>query len=158
MSVLFFTFILLNQGAMKRVLLLLSALFFFLIACSVSQDKKSFNNKPKLESDTIRISNEEIEYEVLIIDIGFQSWFNSYAKPRNYYSQSYLESRNRIWILEWNRRAMLPLQYNPNLYEMTINYQTGIDYGFEVNYMIYNYLVYFQLTNKQQLGGFVPRI
>ena len=158
MSVLFFTFILLNQGAMKRVLLLLSALFFFLIACSVSQDKKSFDNKPKLESDTIRISNEEIEYEVLIIDIGFQSWFNSYAKPRNYYSQSYLESRNRIWILEWNRRAMLPLQYNPNLYEMTINYQTGIDYGFEVNYMIYNYLVYFQLTNKQQLGGFVPRI
>ena len=99
MSVLFFTFILLNQGAMKRVLLLLSALFFFLIACSVSQDKKSFDNKPKLESDTIRISNEEIEYEVLIIDIGFQSWFNSYAKPRNYYSQSYLESRNRIWIL-----------------------------------------------------------
>ena len=158
MSVLFFTFILLNQGAMKRVLLLLSALFFFLIACSVSQDKKSFDNKPKLESDTIRISNEEIEYEVLIIDIGFQSWFNSYAKPRNYYSQSYLESRNRIWILEWNRRAMLPLQYNPNLYEMTINYQTGIDYGFEVNYMIYNYLIYFQLTNKQQLGGFVPRI
>ena len=67
MSVLFFTFILLNQGAMKRVLLLLSALFFFLIACSVSQDKKSFNNKPKLESDTIRISNEEIEYDVIII-------------------------------------------------------------------------------------------
>ena len=158
MSVLFFTFILLNQGAMKRVLLLLSALFFFLIACSVSQEKKSFDNKPKLESDTIRISNEEIEYEVLIIDIGFPSWFNSYAKPRNYYSQSYLESRNRIWVLEWNRRAMLPLQYNPNLYEMTINYETNVDYGHEVNYMIYNYLVYFQLTKKQQLGGFVPRI
>ena len=148
MSVLFFTFILLNQGAMKRVLLLLSALFFFLIACSVSQDKKSFDNKPKLESDTIRISNEEIEYEVLIIDIGFQSWFNSYAKPRNYYSQSYLESRNRIWILEWNRRAMLPLQYNPNLYEMTINYDSTTNYGYEVNYMIYNYLVYFQQTIK----------
>ena len=158
MSVLFFTFILLNQGAMKRVLLLLSALFFFLIACSVSQEKKSFDNKPKLESDTIRISNEEIEYEVLIIDIGFPSWFNSYAKPRNYYSQSYLESRNRIWILEWNRRAMLPLQYNPNLYEMTINYDSTTNYGYEVNYMIYNYLVYFQLTNNQKLGGFTPRI
>ena len=158
MSVLFFTFILLNQGAMKRVLLLLSALFFFLIACSVSQDKKSFNNKPKLESDTIRISNEEIEYEVLIIDIGFPSWFNSYAKPRNYYSQSYLESRNRIWVLEWNRRAMLSSQYNPNLYEMSINYEQNIDYGYEVNYMLYNYLVYFHLTHNQRLGGFTPRI
>ena len=156
MSVLFFTFILLNQGAMKRVLLLLSALFFFLIACSVSQDKKSFDNKPKLESDTIRISNEEIEYEVLIIDIGFQSWFNSYAKPRNYYSQSYLESRNRIWILEWNRRAMLPLQYNPNLYEMTINYDPQINYGYEVNYLIYNYMIYFQNRYQQRLFGNVP--
>jgi len=143
---------------MKRIFLLLSALFFILIACTASQEKKSFDDKPKLESDTIRISNEKLEYEVLIFDIGFSSWFNSFAKPRNYYSQSYLESRNRVWVLEWNRRAMLSSQYNPNLYEMTINYQTGVDYGFEVNYMIYNYLVYFQLTNKQQLGGFVPRI
>jgi hypothetical protein len=53
---------------------------------------------------------------------------------------------------------MQPLQYNPNLYEMTINYESNIDYGYEVNYMIYNYLFYFQLTNKQQLGGFMPRI
>ena len=143
---------------MKRIFLLLFALVTILIACTASQDKMSFDDKPKLESDTIRISNEKLEYEVLIFDVGFSSWFNSFAKPRNYYSQSYLESRNRIWVLEWNRRAMLSSQYNPNLYEMTINYQAGIDYGFEVNYMIYNYLVYFQPTNKQQLGGFVPRI
>lgn len=143
---------------MKHIIVLLFAGFSFLLACNVSQDKKKFGDKPKLESDTIRISNKEIEYDVIIIDGGFTSWFNSYARPRNFYSQSYLETRNRIWVLEWNRRAMLPSQYNPNLYEMTINYQSGIDYGFEVNYMIYNYLVYFQLTNKQQLGGYSPRI
>ncbi|WP_333809657.1 DUF6146 family protein [Flavobacterium sp.] len=143
---------------MKRIILLLFLVFSILIACNVSQEKKSFDEKPKLESDTIRISNDAIEYEVIIIDGGFTSWFNSYAKPRNYYSQSYLEARNRVWVLEWNRRALLPSQYNPNLYEMTINYQTNIDYGYEVNYMLYNYLVYFQLTHKQKLGGFVPRI
>lgn len=143
---------------MKRIFLLLSALFFILIACTASQDKKSFEDKPKLESDTIRISNKKLEYEVLIFDIGFSSWFNSFAKPRNYYSQSYLESRNRVWVLEWNRRTMLSSQYNPNLYEMSINYEQNIDYGYEVNYMLYNYLVYFQLTNNQKLGGFTPRI
>lgn len=144
--------------AMKRILLLLFAVFLILAACNTVQDKISFDEKPKLESDTIHISNKEIEYDVIIIDGGFTSWFNSYARPRNFYSQSYLEARNRIWVLEWNRRAMLPSQYNPNLCEMTINYETNVDYGHEVNYMIYNYLVYFQLTKKQTLGGFVPRI
>lgn len=143
---------------MKPIAILLFIGLSLLIACKTPQNNKNFEEKPKLESDTIRISNEEIEYEVLIIDIGFSSWFNSYAKPKNYYSKTYLEARNRIWVLEWNRRAMLPSQYNPNLYEMTINYETSIDYGYEVNYMIYNYLVYFQLTNNQQLGGFMPRI
>ena len=143
---------------MKPKILFLFVTFLMLEACNTKQNTKKFDDKPKLENDTIRISNKEIEYDVLIIDGGFTSWFNSYAKPRSYYSQSYLEARNRIWVLEWNRRVMLPSQYNPSLYETTINYETNIDYGYEVNYMIYNYLVYFQLKNNQKLGGFTPRI
>lgn len=142
---------------MKRSIVLLFSGLLILVACNASQNKKKIEEKSKLESDTIRIANKEIEYEVLIIDVGFSSWFNSNAKPRNYYSQSYLESRNRVWVLEWNRRAMLSSQYNPNLYEMTINYETNINYGYEVNYILYNYLVYFQLKNNQKLGGFSPR-
>ena len=142
---------------MKRSIVLLFSCLSILVACNASQNKKKIEEKSHLESDTIRIANKEIEYEVLIIDVGFSSWFNSNAKPRNYYSQSYLESRNRVWVLEWNRRTMLSSQYNPNLYEMTINYETNINYGYEVNYMLYNYLVYFQLKNNQKLGGFSPR-
>jgi hypothetical protein len=143
---------------MKRSIVLLFSGLLILVACNASQNKKKIEEKSKLESDTIRIANKEIEYEVLIIDVGFSSWFNSNAKPRNYYSQSYLESRNRVWVLEWNRRVMLSSQYDPNLYEMTINYETNINYGYEVNYMLYNYLVYFQLKYNQKLGGFSPRI
>ena len=143
---------------MKYNILILSLVFSLLIACNGAKSSTSFEDKPKLDNDTIRIVNKEIEYEVIIIDGGFTSWFNSYAKPKNYYSQSYLENRNRIWVIEWNRRAMLPFQYKSDLYEMTINYQSTINYGYDVNYMIYNYLVYFQLTNKQELGGFVPKI
>ena len=143
---------------MKRSIVLLFSGLLILVACNASQNKKKIEEKSKLESDTIRIANKEIEYEVLIIDVGFSSWFNSNAKPRNYYSQSYLESRNRVWVLEWNRRVMLSSQYDPNLYGMTISYETNINYGYEVNYMLYNYLVYFQLKNNQKLGGFSPRI
>ena len=143
---------------MKYIILVLSLVFALFVACNTTQNSTAFEDKPKLANDTIRIANKEIEYEVIIIDGGFTSWFNSYAKPKGYYSQSYLEARNNIWVLEWNRRAMLPFQYNPNLYEMNINYQNNTNYGYDVNYMIYNYLVYFQLTNKEKLGGFVPRI
>jgi hypothetical protein len=143
---------------MKRSIVLLFSGLLILVACNASQNKKKIEEKSKLENDTIRIANKEIEYEVLIIDVGFSSWFNSNVKPKNYYSQSYLESRNRVWVLEWNRRAMLSSQYDPYLYEMTINYETNVNYGYEVNYMLYNYLVYFQLKNNQKLGGFSPRI
>lgn len=142
-----------------RVYSFIIALFFgLLFACNSNQKFVDNSDKPKLESDTVRIANDQIEYEVFIIDPGFTSWFNSFAKPRGYYSQSFLESRNRVWVTEWNRRVLLPSQYNPNWYEMQINYDLFTDYGYEVNYMIYNYLVYFQLTNKQRLGGFTPRI
>jgi hypothetical protein len=142
---------------MKTYISIFILLFTFLLSCNSTKEMDN-NNEPKLESDTVRIANDEIKYEVIIIDGGFTSWFNSTAKPRNYYTQSYLESRNRFWVLEWNSRVNMPTVYNSNQYEMPINYNNFTDYGFEVNYMIYNYLVYFQLTNKQQLGGFQARL
>ena len=119
----------------------------------VPKEKKSIAEKT---SDTIRIANDSLEYEVIIIDSGFNSWLYGNAKPRGFYSESYLENRNQIYVTEWNNRVMQPQRYN-NLYEMQINYDRNIHYGYEVNYLIYNYMIFFQITNKQQLGGFVPR-
>ncbi|MCY1453149.1 hypothetical protein D9M71_701230 [compost metagenome] len=59
--------------------------------------------------------------------------------------------------MEWNIRATQPNRYDPNLYEMTIDYQPQIHYGYEVNYLIYNYMIYFQNTYKQKLAGYVPQ-
>jgi len=132
------------------------ALFFFvfgwLISCKNQDIKLISNQKNNIASDTVRIANDTLEYEVLIIDAGFSSWLITNAKPRNFYTQSYLEARNRVWVNEWNQRVLLPSQYNPNLYEMTINYERNIDYGYEVNY-----LTYFQIQNNQKLGVFMPR-
>ena len=141
---------------MKKLLFPISIVLFFVFSCN-SNKKMSTENTEKLTSDTIHISNPDLEYDVIIIDGGFTSWFNSYAKPKNFYSQSYLEARNRFWVLEWNNRARNPIQYG-NIYDMEINYDSSTNYGYNVNYMIYNYLIYFQITNKQQLGGFIARI
>jgi hypothetical protein len=127
------------------------------VGCKTSKSGFTETKNPATSiNDTVRIANEELEYEVIIIDPGFSTWLNTIALPRGYYSQSYLESKNQLYVSEWNNRAIQPLRYNPNLYEMTINYNPAINYGYEVNYLIYNYMIYFQNTYKQRLFGHVP--
>ena len=92
-----------------------------------------------------------------MIDSGFNSWLVSTARPRGYYSENYLEDRNYIYVQEYNSRVNQPMTYNPDLYEMRIDYDRNIHYGYEVNYLLYNYMIYFQIKNNQRLAGFVPR-
>lgn len=133
--------------------------FLVIIGCSSSQNSiQSKKDDTALKtSDTVRIANDEAEYEVIIIDPGFNSFLYSQARPRGYYSEPFLEQRNYIYVNEWNIRATQPLRYG-DLYMMQIDYSPNIRYGYEVNYLLYNYFIYFQLRYKQQLGGFVPRI
>ena len=127
-----------------------------LIACTTSKRYFSETHKSASKTDTIRIANNDLHFEVMIIDPGFSSWLNSRAYPRGFHSESYLENKNIVYITEWNTRAMQPEIYNPNLYEMTIDYNPTTRYGYEVKYLIYNYLVYFQNVYNQKINGYVP--
>lgn len=142
---------------MKNTVYIVVFFLCLIIGCNsskstVSSPKKTLTTK----NDTIRIANDSLQYEVIIIDPGFSTWLASMAYPRNFHSQSYLENKNQIYVNEWNNRVMQPQRYNPNLYEMTINYDPNTNYGYEVNYLIYNYMIYFQNTYKQKLDGYVP--
>jgi hypothetical protein len=156
---------------MKNYFYILTLIFLLFLSCNstkstVSSPEKNLTfkndtikiakNAVKITNDTIRIANDSLEYEVIIIDPGFSTWLASRSFPRGYHSQSYMESKNIFYITEWNNRVMQPQRYNPNLYEMTINYDRNINYGYEVNYLIYNYMIYFQNTFNQKLFGFVP--
>ncbi|MCM4152279.1 hypothetical protein DHD05_11815 [Arenibacter sp. N53] len=125
-------------------------------ALSISDDEKAAFSQS--EGDTITIKDDKTEYEIIIIEPGFDFWLQSIAKPEGYYSQSYLENRNRIYVLEWNQRARQPYRYNSNLYELPIDYDANTDYGYEVNYKLFNYFIYFQRKYNQRLGPFVPRV
>ncbi|MDP5231588.1 MAG: DUF6146 family protein [Cellulophaga sp.] len=122
---------------------------------TTDDEKIAFN---QTKGDTITIANEETEYEIIIIEPGFDFWIQSVAQPPGFFSQNYLETRNNIWVIEWNQRVLQPQRHNPNLYELTINYDSFTDYGYDVNYKLYNYFVYFQRKYNQRLGTFYPRI
>jgi Family of unknown function (DUF6146) len=147
--------------AMKNYVKIIGFLFIMLgiIVVSCAVPKSKLVNKEKhiaAKNDTIRIANDSLEYEVIIIDNGFSTWLSSVAYPRNFQSLSYLENKNQLYVSEWNNRVLQPQRYDPNLYEMTINYNPTTKYGYEVNYLIYNYMIYFQNAYKQRLFGYVP--
>lgn len=152
---------------MKKSILKLATLMLVVIVmftrCGTNKNALSITDKEKeafaeKKVDTITIANDETEYQIIIIEPGFNFWLQSIAKPEGYYSQSYLENRNRIYVINWNQRVLEPLRYSPNLYEMQIDYNPNIDYGYEVNYKLYYYFIYFQRKYNQRLGPFTPRV
>ncbi|MFD2550941.1 DUF6146 family protein [Bizionia sediminis] len=129
----------------------------FFSACQTTKKAATPRAENSLEKqDTIKITNTELEYEVIIVDTGFETWMASRAKPRSFYTQSFLEARNSDYVTEWNSRVTAS-NYSTNLYQMPIDYNPGTDYGFEVNYILYHYFVFFQEKYKQQLSSHNPR-
>ena len=121
--------------------LYLAFLGLLIYSCSSTKDR-SFENTGAEISDTVRIANDSLEYEIVIIDPGYSYFLHAIAKPEGYYSQSYLENKNQFLVNDYNQRVLQPLAYDSSIYEQQINYDPSIDYGYEVNYKLYNYFVY----------------
>lgn len=143
---------------MKKTLSLFTLILgLILISCTTQKTNiTKQENQTSSSNDTIKIANDDLEYEVIIIDPGFSTWLNSMAQPRGFYTQSYLETKNQLYVNEWNNRFLQPQRFSRDLYEMSIDYDSNIDYGYEVNYLIYNYMIYFQNNYRQRLFGRVP--
>ncbi len=150
----------------KNILSTTSLLLLFyclLVSCGAQQKVLEISQAEKevfdsTDEEPVEIKDEETEYEIIIIDPGFNNWLWSIARPEGYYTQQYMENRNWIYVTEWNRRVIQPDRFNPELYELQINYELGVDYGYEVNYKLYNYFIYFQRKYNQRLGPYLPRI
>lgn len=113
---------------------------------SDSFGKDTMSPEGNTQNDTVRIANDSLEYEIIIIDPGYASFLYSKAKPEGYYSQAYLENKNQFLVADYNQRVREPLRYGSRIYEQEINYDSQIDYGYDVNYKLYNYFVY--LTHR----------
>jgi len=101
-----------------------------------------------VKNDTIRIANDELEYEIIIIEPGFEAWLVT-QPPKGHYGINYLENRNRRFVLTFNDRVYR--DKSRMLYEQEINYDPTTHYGLEVNYLLYNYFLFFQKTYQQKL-------
>lgn len=135
-----------------RNLLIIVILGLFIYSCSSTRSRDMKAGEDMVQNDTVRIANDSLEYEIIIIDPGFSYFINSIARPEGYYSLNYLENKNRFLVNDYNYRVQQPQVYNPNIYEMEINYDPNIDYGYEVNYKLYNYFVYLSRKYNQRFS------
>jgi len=85
-------------------------------------------------------ASDSVEYELIVFDSGFESWFISRAKPVNYHSQSYYEQWNRQYVQAWNYHNM-GSRY-AQLIDGIINYEPDVDYGPEINHKLFYYFMY----------------
>lgn len=66
---------------MKRITQLL-ILAVLIVCCGSSQSITENNNQIDIpEEDIVRIANDDLEYEITIIEPGFNAWLLSIARP-----------------------------------------------------------------------------
>ncbi len=122
-----------------------------LISCSTQkQGTKQVFKDSKMNTDTIRIANDSLEYEIVIVEPGFNAWLAS-QRPRGYFGLNYLDQRNDFYIIIYNMRVNDPMGFDQNLYPFRINYEMDVDYGYEVNYLLYHYFLFFEDKYNQRL-------
>ncbi len=132
---------------LKPLFYLLSIALF--IACGSYSNTTSKTTITK--EDPVIIANKALEYEIIIIDIGFTSYLLSVARPMSYHSQTYLQNKNRIYVAVWNSRAQNAQTYNSSIYGNVIEYEPNVDYGLEVNYKLYWYFKFAEQKYKMRL-------
>ncbi len=102
--------------------------------------------------DPVQIAEAESEYEIVVIEPGFYNWLQTYAQPKGFFTQKYLENRNIFYVQTWNNRVQLAGQYDSRLYVLPIEYDRKINYGYDLNYQLYHFFLYFQQKYDQDLG------
>ena len=133
---------------MKHLLSVL-AIALLIASCGTSNKINNTSSEKNLE-EAVVIENDSLEYQIIIYDIGFSSYLHTIAKPQNFYSQDYYESKNVFYVSEWNNRARNPIQYG-DFYGSIIDYDQHVDYGLEVNYKLYSYFQFIKYKHGIQL-------
>ena len=124
----------------------------FFASCSGTRKLAGVDIKNKEDK-----ASDTVEYELIIFDTGFDTWYVSHSKPTWYHSQDYYETWNKQYVTFWNSKAMSPNLYK--FFDTVIDYNPGIDYGLELNHKLFYYFQYVEKALKIDIlpPGMGPR-
>ncbi|MDD3457995.1 MAG: DUF6146 family protein [Weeksellaceae bacterium] len=127
---------------MKNIVLIsVSLLFLCSCATNIASSKESI--------DTLSFEkNEQDEYDIMVLDTGYDYFLKTMAKPENFHSEEFYKSRNGFYVNEWNIRHSQPQHYDPNFYSTYIDYNQSVAYGVHFEYKLYNFFKYIEWKYK----------
>ena len=106
---------------------------FLLVDCA-----PSYRRLPPVKSENIvDIAQQEEEYELLVFDPGFETWFTTTWSPAKDRSRAHYRFWNQRYVSAWNYKATRPSF--SNIFDTTIQYDPTVDYGMEVDRKLYYY-------------------
>ena len=131
-----------GQNILKGLALLTFVGALSFSSCKTTKKAEAPEQEVELvENDTTK-TEDSTEYELIVMDSGFESWLAT-QPPANYHSRQYYETWNRQYVNEWNQRHNSPIQYG-DFYETKIDYDPNVDYGLELNYKLYYYFLFIE--------------
>jgi hypothetical protein len=99
--------------------------------------------------ESIVFKSDSLEYSLIVMDPGFDFWLLT-QHPANFYSKEYYEAKNRMDVIVWNQRYLS--SGGNDLYDTYIDYNSGTDYGLDLNYRLYYYFRFFEKQNRVMLS------
>ncbi|NJN28107.1 MAG: hypothetical protein HC819_20120 [Cyclobacteriaceae bacterium] len=109
------------------------ALFPLLVACAPSYNTQQVKDKNLIDIE----KNDDEQYEVIVFDPGFETWFATTWSPAKDRSVAYYKQWNQQYVNAWNYKASHPGTYR--FFDTTIQYDPTVDYGIEVERKLYYY-------------------
>ena len=85
-------------------------------------------------------ASDSVEYELVVFEPRFESWYQMQIGPFSDRSQAYYETWNERYVNAWNYHSYGYGQRFP--LEPIIGYDPEADYGFEINRKLFYYFIY----------------
>ena len=123
-----------------KTLGIIGFLLVMLCACSSQKDIVKISSAKQVAV------NDSTEYELLVLDPQFETWFLTNYSPAKDHSNAYYQSWNNQYVSDWNYHYMAG--HYPRIFENYIEYDDFTDYGIELNRKLYYYFRYVETYLK----------
>jgi hypothetical protein len=114
-----------------KLLLILSIVLF---AACTSQKSGKMHRSPRIEV------NDSTEYELIVFDNGFESWYALHNSEVQARSKEYYHNWNIQYVSEWNYRVNT--SRHSEIYGQPIDYHSNENYPFEIEHKLFYYFQY----------------
>jgi hypothetical protein len=129
---------------MKNLVFTLLGMFLLAACANYTAFQKP---EPVSETSDVAQITDSVEYDLIIMDIGFESWFATRNMPATARSNQYYKHWNYQYVIQWNQ---LHMQGHP-YFENYIDFDPHEDYGFDVNYKLYHYFKFVEEKTGKSL-------